>query len=236
MTHAEVDREGWAEPMERERILIVEDDRGLAAALAAELGRAYDTTVAHSGRVALSELALRRFDLVVLDLNLPDMDGLDVAEQLRSSETVVLMLTARADVHSRVVGLYAGASDYLAKPFDMQELLARVYAQLRRRGGDRVLSWGPIRLSLGDQTCTVDGDDLPLSASEFRLLAILMGHQGRVFTRDALADRLYDDRVPSSNAVEVLVSRVRSKLAAKGVARVVANVRGLGYVIREPGG
>jgi len=218
----------------RERILIVEDDQRLAAALDAELGRAYETEVAFTGRDALIAFTQRPFDLVVLDLNLPDMDGIEVAEQLREHDAAILMLTARADVHSRVVGLYAGASDYVAKPFDMQELLARVYAQLRRRGRERVVELGPISLSLADQVCTVHGEELPLTALEFRLLAVLMGNVGRVFPKVAIEDRLYEDRVPSSNAVEVLVSRVRSKLEAKGAGSVIVNVRGLGYVIRDP--
>lgn len=220
--------------VDRDRILIVEDDEGLASALDAELRRAYETEVAHTGRDALAAFSERPFDLVVLDLNLPDMDGIEVAEQLREHDTTILMLTARADVHSRVVGLYAGASDYMAKPFDMQELLARVYAQLRRRGRERVVTLGPLALSLVDQVCAVNGEELPLTALEFRLLAILMGHPGRVFPKATIEERLYEDRVPSSNAVEVLVSRVRAKLDATGVAGVIVNVRGLGYVIRDP--
>lgn len=220
--------------VDRERILIVEDDHGLAAALDAELRRAYETEVVHTGRDALAAFADQPFDLVVLDLNLPDMDGIEVAEQLREHDTTILMLTARADVHSRVVGLYVGASDYVAKPFDMQELLARVYAQLRRRGRERVLTLGPIALSLADQVCTVNGEELLLSALEFRLLTTLMGNVGRVFPKATIEERLYEDRVPNSNAVEVLVSRVRAKLEATGVGGVIVNVRGLGYVIREP--
>ncbi len=220
--------------MDRERILIVEDDQGLAAALDAELRRAYETEVAHTGGAALAAFVKRPFDLVVLDLNLPDMDGLAVAEQLREHDTTILMLTARADVHSRVVGLYAGASDYMAKPFDMQELLARVYAQLRRRGRDRIVTVGPLALSLADQVCTVNGEEVSLTALEFRLLTILMGHPGRVFPKAAIEERLYEERVPNSNAVEVLVSRVRAKLEETGVGGVIVNVRGLGYVIREP--
>jgi DNA-binding response OmpR family regulator len=220
--------------VDRERILIVEDDQGLAAALEAELRRAYETEVVYTGRDALSAFSERPFDLVVLDLNLPDMDGIDVAEQLREHDTTILMLTARADVHSRVVGLYAGASDYMAKPFDMQELLARVYAQLRHRGRDRVLTAGPIALSLADQVCTVNGEELPLTALEFRLLTVLMSNLGRVFPKATIEERLYEDRVPSSNAVEVLVSRVRAKFEATGVGGVIVNVRGLGYVVRAP--
>jgi len=220
--------------MERPRILIVEDDLALARVLDAELGAAYETRVAHRGRDALALAAEEPFDLVVLDLNLPDMDGIEVAEQLQPLAVKVLMLTARADVQSRVVGLYAGADDYLAKPFEMQELLARVYAQLRRPGRPQVHRWGPIVLSEDDLSCTAAGAPLPLSALEFRLLALLLANQGRVFSKGALEERLYAELSPASNVVEVLVSRLRSKLAEAGVEGVVENVRGLGYVVREP--
>ena len=219
--------------MERERILIVEDDRALAEVLERELRRAYVTRVVHTGHDALVLAAAEPFDLVVLDLGLPDMDGIEVAEQLQATPAKVLMLTARADVRSRVIGLYAGASDYMAKPFDMQELLARVYAQLRR-GRHEVFTWGTIALSEADRWCTVDGDDLNLTSLEFRLLALLLANQGRVFAKSTLEERLYETEAPASNVLEVLVSRLRAKLAGAGVDGVVENVRGMGYVIREP--
>jgi DNA-binding response OmpR family regulator len=219
--------------MERERILIVEDDRALAEVLDHELQRAYATRVVHTGHDALVLAATEPFDLIVLDLGLPDMDGIEVAEQLRGTPVKILMLTARADVRSRVVGLYAGASDYMAKPFDLQELLARVYAQLRR-GRQEVYTWGTIALSETDRVCTVDGEELPLTALEFRLMALLMANQGRVFDKDTLEERLYETEAPSSNVLEVLVSRLRAKLAGAGLEGVVENVRGMGYVIREP--
>ncbi len=222
-----------SESVERERILVVEDDIALARALGDELRRAHDTRVVHTGREALILAETERFDLIVLDLNLPDMDGLDVAQQLDGLDTPILMLTARADVRSRVAGLYAGASDYLAKPFEMEELLARVYAQLRTHSHGETYCWGPVTLSPARRTCTVDGVPLPLTALEFRLLALLMGAQGRVYSKDTLHERLYDDTMPASNAVEALVSRLRTKLHEVGVEHVVENLRGLGYVIRE---
>jgi DNA-binding response OmpR family regulator len=219
--------------MERERILIVEDDRALAQVLERELQLAYATRVAHTGHDALVMAASEPFDLVVLDLGLPDMDGIEVAEQLQETGVKILMLTARADVRSRVIGLYAGASDYLAKPFDMQELLARVYAQLRP-GRHEVHAWGTIALSETQRWCTVDGEELALTALEFQLLALLMANQGRVFAKSTLVERLYDGEAPASNVLEVLVSRLRTKLAGAGLEGVVENVRGMGYVIREP--
>ncbi len=213
---------------------MVEDDEALAHAIGRELGRAHDTIVVHRGSEALFLAETEAFDLIVLDLNLPDMDGLDVAEQLQDNPAAILMLTARADVRSRVAGLYAGASDYLAKPFEMQELVARVYAQLRRRTRPDVYRWGPVTLSMARRNCTVDGQELALTALEFRLLALLMAEQDRVYGKDTIQDRLYAETVPASNAVEALVSRLRSKLDRAGVKGMVENLRGLGYVIREP--
>ncbi|HEX7040222.1 MAG TPA: response regulator transcription factor [Trueperaceae bacterium] len=219
--------------MDRERILIVEDDLHLARALETELLRAYDVAVVRTGGEALERAETESFDLVLLDLGLPDIDGLDVAAALKDNPAAILMLTARADLRSRVAGLYIGADDYLAKPFDMQELLARVYAQLRRRGRPEVYDAGPVSLSLADHTCAVRGRPLDLSPQEFNLLALLLANQGRVFSKNAIEDRLYREAPPTSNAVEALVSRLRSKLAAAGVDDLIETVRGIGYVVRE---
>lgn len=220
--------------MDRARILIVEDDVALARVLDEALSDAYRTSVVSTGRAALDAIAGESVDLVVLDLNLPDMDGLDVARSLSSdgASIDVLMLTARADVASRVAGLYAGASDYLAKPFDMDELLARVHAQIRRRGETSTITWGPLEISTHLQRCTVHGDTVALSASELRLLTLLMARPGRVLARQELERVLYGERLPASNAVEVLVSRLRGRLAEHGLVQVIETVRGLGYVVR----
>jgi len=219
--------------VEREKILIVEDDPQMARALDTELSRAHDTVVVGTGTEALRHASVVDFDLIILDLNLPDIDGLDVAAELRDNPASILMLTARADVRSRVAGLYIGADDYLAKPFEMQELLARVYAQLRGRGRQEVYEVGPLRLSLDDRTCTVAGNDVVLTAQEFSLLALLLANQGRVYSKNEIEDRLYREALPTSNAIEVLVSRLRSKLAGAGAKKIVETVRGMGYVTRE---
>ncbi len=219
--------------MERERILIVEDDARLAEALERELRLGYDTVVVHNGRDALFRAETERFDLILLDLNLPDVDGIEVAEQLDGSDADIVMLTARSDVASRVRGLYAGAADYLAKPFDMQELLARVYARMRTRARAQLAQWGPLTLSAADRSCHVEGEPLDLSAQEFQLLALLVGHQGRVFSKRTLEERLYPNEPPASNAIEALVSRLRRKLADAGVRDAIQTIRGLGYLVRE---
>jgi DNA-binding response OmpR family regulator len=221
--------------MDPARILIVEDDPALAAALAEELGRAYEVAVVHGGRDALARAARERFDLVLLDLNLPDIDGLEVAEALADGDAEIVMLTARGDVASRVQGLYAGASDYLAKPFDMPELVARVYARLRARSQGRVHRWGPLELSAGEGVCRVDGRPVELTAQERTLLELLLANQGRVYGKATLEERLYPLAPPASNALEALVSRLRKKLAAAGAEGVIRTIRGLGYVVRDAG-
>jgi DNA-binding response OmpR family regulator len=221
--------------MDAARILIVEDDPALAKALAGELGRAYDVVVVHTGRDALMHAAEEGFDLILLDLGLPDMDGIDVAEALADDEADIVMLTARGDVESRVRGLYAGAADYLAKPFDMHELLARVYARLRSRTRDRAYRWGPLELVADEGVCHAHGRTVELTAQERALLELLLANQGRVYGKATLEERLYPETPPASNAIEALVSRVRKKLAAAGVEDVIRTIRGLGYVVRDAG-
>jgi DNA-binding response OmpR family regulator len=221
--------------MDPPRILIVEDDPALAKALADELGRTYDVSVVHGGRDALARVAERGFDLILLDLNLPDIDGLQVAEDLADDEAEIVMLTARGDVESRVRGLYAGAADYLAKPFDMHELLARVYARLRTRTRERAYRWGPLELAADEGVCRAHGNTVELTAQERALLELLLANQGRVYGKATLEERLYPEEPPASNAVEALVSRVRKKLAAAGVEGAIRTIRGLGYVVRDAG-
>ncbi len=221
--------------MSRGRILIVEDDDRLAAAVARELGRGYETVVVDTGKEALFLAETQRFDLVLLDLNLPDMDGIDVAAQLESNAADVIMLTARSDVASRVRGLYAGAADYVSKPFDMEELMARVYARMRTRSRAGQVRWGRLEMTLADRSCFVDGERMDLSAQEYHLLALLLEHPDRVFSKRTLEDRLYAEQQPDSNAIEVLVSRVRKKLAAVELESMIETIRGLGYVVRGEG-
>jgi DNA-binding response OmpR family regulator len=218
--------------VERGRILIVEDDERLAEVLSRELGRGYEATVTGTGRDALFLAETQRFDLILLDLNLPDMDGIDVAEQLEASTADVVMLTARSDVSSRVRGLYAGAADYVSKPFDMEELLARVYARMRTRARAGQVRWGPLELSIADRSCFVDGVFVDLSAQEYHVVALLFENPDRVFSKRTLEDRLYAQDVPTSNAIEALVSRVRKKLAGVGLDGAIETIRGLGYVVR----
>ncbi len=218
--------------MGRGRVLVVEDDARLSGVLAGELARLADVDVVGGGADALRRAAETPYDLVVLDLNLPDIDGIHVAEQLHGTGPAILMLTARADVRSRVEGLYAGADDYLAKPFHMEELLARVHARLRTREAPDTVQVGGLELRAGGASCTFEGVSVELAPQEFQLLTLLAAHRGRIFSRADIVERLYDGDMPASNAIEALVSRLRSKLTAAGAARLVETVRGFGYVIR----
>ncbi|MEX2534187.1 MAG: response regulator transcription factor [Trueperaceae bacterium] len=218
--------------MQRQQILIVEDDLQLAQAIEGELCKTYATRVAGTGRDALFLAETESFDLILLDLNLPDIDGITVAQELRRNEAEVLMVTARADVKSRVAGLYAGASDYLAKPFDMHELVARVFARLRDRSPLQTICYGNLELVPENCICTVAGTPVTLTALEFRLLSLLLANQGRVFSKDDIEDRLYQGEGPNSNTVEALISKVRRKLSRAGAGEPIQTIRGFGYVIR----
>jgi DNA-binding response OmpR family regulator len=223
----------WEVQVKGAAILIVEDDPKLAMLLCQELTHdGYQAEVVGTGSDALLRSEEREFELILLDLNLPDFDGLEVAELIRRrSDVSILMLTARADVDSRVKGLYAGASDYLAKPFSIQELLARVHARLRERDRPRVLEAGAVALDPTGAWCTVAGAPVTLTAREFELLALLLEHRGRIFSREELERRLYREELPGSNTIEVFVSKLRSKLRDAGEASLVHTVRGAGYVV-----
>ncbi len=219
------------------QILIVEDDQRVAAMLKNELSHeGHNPTMVHTGTDALLETSDRNFDVIILDLNLPDLDGIEVAERLKKrGQTNILMLTARGDVKSRVEGLYAGASDYLTKPFSLQELLARVHVRLReqQQNQNKTLEYGEIILDLEKASCSVGNDTLELTAQEFKLLELLLQQQGKVFSRQSIEERIYDGEcLPGSNTVEVFISSIRRKLKAVGQTNLINTVRGIGYVIR----
>jgi two-component system phosphate regulon response regulator PhoB len=229
-----------------ERILLVEDDARLADMLSEYLGEAgFRVVVAPLGSTAFERLAHADYDAVVLDLMLPDMDGLDVCRKLRSkSDTPVLMLTARGDATDRIVGLELGADDYMTKPFSPRELVLRCHAILRRvqeagtAPGGRVLKAGPLRMDLGAHQATLDGEEMSLTPTEFRLLQALMERRGRTQSRRQLLEKAWDvesdisDRI-QTRTVDMHVRRLRSKLG--GAGEWVETVRGFGYRLRVPG-
>ena len=221
--------------MSAANILVVEDDLRLAALLQEELSQAgYQVVAVHAGTDALSAIDSQDFDLVVLDLNLPDIDGIDVAERLKGiSKASIIMLTARGSVENRVEGLYAGASDYLTKPFSVQELLARVHVRLREREpSGSVIKLDAIELDTAASSCLISGEHVLLTAQEYKLLELLLVNRGRIYAKEDLEDRLYGADLPGSNTIEVFVSNLRKKLASHGVTSLIQTVRGMGYVIR----
>jgi len=224
-----------------ERILLVEDDARLAAMVAEYLGDAgLRVTIATGGEQGLARLAREPFDAMVLDLMLPDLDGLEVCRRLRaSSDLPVLMLTARGDAADRIVGLEIGADDYLPKPFEPRELLARLRAILRRRVGGaqrgEQLRFGRLEIDRAARAVRVDGKPVELTAYQYALLLTLAEHAGRVMTRDALMDLMKGEPLEAfDRSIDVHISRIRAAIEddAKKPRRVLT-VRGAGYVFAK---
>jgi two-component system, OmpR family, phosphate regulon response regulator OmpR len=225
-----------------ERILLVEDDPRLAEMLSEYLGQAgFGVTVASLGATALERLAGADYDAVVLDLMLPDMDGLDVCRQLRTkADTPVLMLTARGEPVDRIVGLELGADDYLPKPFEPRELLARLRAILRRRAratapGEKPLTFGRLEIDTAAHVVRLDGVQCELTGYQFDLLVTLAKNAGRVLSRDALLDAVKGEQLDSfDRSIDVHVSRIRAAIEdnPKKPRRVIT-VRGSGYVFAK---
>jgi two-component system response regulator MprA len=221
------------------RILVVDDDSRIAAAVRRALVyEGYAVDVAGDGRAALDSAATLPPDVVVLDVMLPDIDGMEVCRRLRADGDVpILMLTARDGVTDRVRGLDTGADDYLVKPFAHEELLARVRALLRRRatapGG--ALSYAGITLDGAAHEVRRDGRVIDLTALEFQLLEHFLRHPRHVLTRDQLLEAVWGfDAETTSNLVDVYVGYLRTKLESAGEPRLIQTVRGVGYVLREP--
>jgi two-component system OmpR family response regulator len=220
------------------RILIVEDDPVLADGLTRSL-RATDYAVdcVGDGGEADHVLAAQNYDLVILDLGLPKLDGFEVLRRLRrrSSRVPVLVLTARDALDDRVRGLDLGADDYLTKPFDLPELEARLRALIRRgqSGGGSLITHGALTLDTAGRRATLGGEPLELSARELGVLEVLMLRSGRVVNKEQLAEQLYGwDEEVGANAIEVYVHRLRKKLEPVGVT--IRTIRGLGYLLEKP--
>jgi DNA-binding response OmpR family regulator len=219
------------------RVLIVEDDDDIAQVLQRSLRlEGYETRIAGDGEVALGTAAEFVPDLVLLDLGLPKIDGIEVARRLRGSDDVpILMLTARDAVESRVEGLDSGADDYLVKPFDRQELLARLRALLRRRPPRGSASLTVADLALNPDTHEVhrSGRTIELTQREFELLEYLMRNERIVVPRQRLLEDVWGyDPFATTNTIEVFVSNLRRKLEASGEPRLLHTIRGAGYVLR----
>jgi DNA-binding response OmpR family regulator len=219
------------------QILVVEDEVGLAQHISRALTEAgHELTIVHDGETALGEAEAKQYNLIVLDVMLPRMDGFEVLRRLRGAKmaTRVLILTARGEVRDRVTGLGLGADDYLAKPFAMQELVARVSVL-----GRRFPQKAPVKFQVSDLVLNVIDRELyranrriELSAREFTLLRVLMREPGRVFSRTELCERVWDrEHEYGVKLVEAFISRLRKKIDSPPL---IHTVRYLGYTIREP--
>jgi two-component system response regulator MtrA len=220
------------------RILLVEDDPSIREVTAIGLGAAgFAVTTAVDGVDGLDRFRADPFDLILLDIMLPRLDGYEVTRQIRKTSTVpVVMLTARGDTMDVVVGLEAGADDYVRKPFDLPELIARIRAALRRAGtaaddGAEELRLGNLVIDVAGRTVTRDGADVPLTRTEFDLLEELVRHTGQVLSRDVLLDRVWGyDYLGDSRLVDVAIQRLRSKVESDPAApELIQTVRGAGY-------
>jgi two-component system, OmpR family, response regulator RegX3 len=221
-------------------ILVVEDEQAIADSLAFSLrSEGFEVDLATDGETALDAARREAYDVMILDLMLPGISGVEVCRRLRAESAIpIVMLTARTAEVDRVIGLDAGADDYVPKPFSMPELISRVRAILRRRELDRgavVRHVGGVELDLQRRTVRVDGRSAALTPSEFRLLAYLMAHAGRVCTRHELMQHLWESAyVGDERAVDVHVANLRRKIESspQEPSRVVT-VRGAGYMLAE---
>ena len=218
------------------RVLVVEDEPTLAGQLQSSLMQAgYAVDVSGNGREALFLGETESYDAVILDLGLPQLDGLSVLRRWRAMGRTqpVLILTARDNWSEKVAGIDAGADDYLTKPFHPEELLARVRALIRRAGGQAStrLACGPVELDTRSSRVTVDGQAVTLTSHEYRVLAYLMHHPDRLISRTELTEHIYaQDFDRDSNTIEVFIGRLRKKLPPD----LIETVRGLGYRLRVP--
>ncbi len=223
------------------RVLLIEDEATITEFLRIGLSyEGFDVVSASEGRSGLRLATEESFDLVILDLMLPDLDGFGVCKRLREggSEVPIIMLTARKEIPDRVAGLTMGADDYVTKPFSFEELLARIQAVLRRKGGgeqsDVIVSSG-LTVNSGTHEAYRGEERLDLTRTEFAMLELMMSHPKRVFTRETLLNRIWGFDYPGdTNVVDVHISHLRSKLGKAGVdaRKVIRTVYGMGYTFR----
>lgn len=218
-------------------VLVIEDEKDIARFIELELAaEGYATEVAFDGVTGLSKFREVNPDLVILDLMLPVLDGLEVARRIRkTSNTPIIILTAKDGIQDKVEGLDSGADDYLIKPFSIEELLARVRAHLRRvnpavTGEVRVAD---LVMNLDGREIFRDGRRVELSAKEFELLELLARNPGKVFSRFEIEEKVWPEYTGGSNVVDVYIGYLRRKLEEGGERRLIHTVRGVGYVLRE---
>ncbi|HTW12312.1 MAG TPA: response regulator transcription factor [Solirubrobacteraceae bacterium] len=224
------------------QVLVIDDDDGVRSAVRRALVLdGYEVAVADSGQAGLDQLVDSTPDAIVLDLGLPDIDGMEVCRRLRQAgdRTPVLMLTARDAIEDRVDGLEAGADDYLVKPYDVRELRARLKAIVRRHVDDsesgRTLRFGDLTLDPNVHGARIGDRPVDLTRTEYQLLELLMLNPRRVLTSELIYERIWGyDFGLAGNSLRVYIGYLRRKLEAGGEARLIQTVHGIGYVLREP--
>ena len=221
-------------------ILIIDDEPYLLEKLVSVLtSEHYTVETADEGKAGLKKIWNDTYDLILLDIMLPGMNGLEILSEIRAAGiiTPVLMLTAKGDIDDKVAGLNLGADDYLAKPFSLAELLARVRALIRRGNtGSPVIEAGSIRLNTVSREVTKDGENLTLTTKEFALLEFLLHNRGRAISRFTLAEHVWGDNFDPfsmSNFIDVHMSNLRKKLKSSGQEQLIKTVRGFGYLIER---
>jgi two-component system response regulator MprA len=218
-------------------ILVVDDDPSIRSVVSRGLRfEGYDVQIAGDGPEALRIAREIPLHMVVLDVMLPNLDGLEVCRRLRrGSNAPIIMLTARDAVADRIAGLDSGADDYLIKPFDFDELLARIRALLRRTQSqiEEVLSFADLRLDTGTREGYRSARRIELTTREYELLAFFLRHPRQVLTRDQILNHVWGNSEVDSNAIEVHIGRLRDKLEAGGEGRMIQTIRGAGYALRE---
>ncbi|MDR3090697.1 MAG: response regulator transcription factor [Clostridiales bacterium] len=227
---------------EKRKILIIEDEKKLARFVELELlHEGYEVDTAHDGEAGLSAFLGGSYDLVLLDLMLPKLNGMEITRRIRkNSDVPIIMITARGEVMDKVVGLDSGADDYITKPFAIEELLARMRTAFRRRpapGGDfkeDALTLGGLRLELKSRAVSVNGAEVELTKTEFDLLAYMLKNQGIVLTREQILNNVWGyDYLGETNVVDVYIRYLRSKIDDAFGEKLIYTARGVGYVAKK---
>lgn len=221
------------------RILVVEDDQKLAANLQEILHEeGYSVTISSNGMHAWETAYVENFDLILLDIGLPEMDGISILQNLRKEniDTPVILLTARGGLEDKVAGLDSGSDDYIAKPFAIPELLARVRAILRRKSSSKnpVISIGDLTVDTVSHEVRLKDADVSLTPTEYRILELLIFNLNRVVSRLTIAEHIWDDNFDlMTNIVDVHIANLRRKIGDEGEKRLITAVRGIGYIIKH---
>lgn len=214
-------------------VLVVEDERKLANILALYLESAgYGVTVLHDGHAVTGTIARRSFDIVLMDWLLPGVDGITLCQEIRkTSDLPIIMITAKVDESDRIMGLEAGADDYICKPFSLREMVARIRAQLRRRRpGVSIAPRDLVQIDDAAHRVFVNGNEMELALTEYRLLKVLLSNAGHVLSREDLVEKIYlDNRVVEGRTIDSHIKRLRLKMQSFGLKDVISTVYGVGY-------